>query len=593
LALAGCRPENDDNAESPILIRQAVPEFIFQVDYGAPGAGQDFWFEWTEPTKVSDSSRTIRPLFDKEETTVSLQTCPSWREHKKKNCPDKRPKLKFVDRQPVTNTPIPAVLRDGVQAYSNVELAFEDLPRGAYRLDLLFHDAASAGLGGVRVELEVDGNVVDLGSVEVSKGEDASQPSTISYEFNLLAAKPVVIKFVCLYNGFILNGFELSKYFGEPTGPEPGGETPGGDPGQNPQDRFGFAPPERWSPDFGRQGVGPFENSPGWDRYGIHPRQLADVNGDGRADLVGFADYGVYVGLSTGRGFQAAELWLADFARITGSYGTQERQPRQLADVNGDGLADVVGFSPTGVEVALSNGQQFLPKELWSLDFGRDDKWVRYSLHPRWLADVNGDGRADILAAKNQGVWQALATENGFGEPELVINDFALAVADEGFAEFNWADYNHFPRHVLDVDGDGLADIAGFAKDGLWVALRSGDGFAGKRLVNRFFKVPNGWDYFQNMPQLLGNLGGRVDQADAIGFQQDRVVLVLDVLQRNTWFELPVLSDYVRQRKEFHNYEYAESPIHMADVNGDGRDDVVLFLTDGTHVAVNIADQVK
>ncbi|WP_343073625.1 M12 family metallopeptidase, partial [Pyxidicoccus fallax] len=59
-----------------------------------------------------------------------------------------------------------------------------------------------------------------------------------------------------------------------------------------------------WSREFGY-------NAGGW-LVEKHPRTAADVNRDGRADIVGFANDGVYVALSTGTGFTAGQFWLGE-----------------------------------------------------------------------------------------------------------------------------------------------------------------------------------------------------------------------------------------------------------------------------------------
>ncbi|MBC7237263.1 MAG: VCBS repeat-containing protein [Chloroflexi bacterium] len=81
------------------------------------------------------------------------------------------------------------------------------------------------------------------------------------------------------------------------------------------------------------------------------PRMLADVNGDARADAIVFDPFGgVRVGTSNGAGFEPAQLWSGAFG-----WGSQELKPRDLGDVNGDGRGDAVGFNPdTGIEVALA-----------------------------------------------------------------------------------------------------------------------------------------------------------------------------------------------------------------------------------------------
>ncbi|MFI7583387.1 FG-GAP-like repeat-containing protein [Kocuria sp. M1N1S27] len=93
-----------------------------------------------------------------------------------------------------------------------------------------------------------------------------------------------------------------------------------------------------------------FTYTNGW-RVGLHERALADVDGDGDGngngngndDIVGFGNQGTYVALGRDdRTFGAPERELT-------SFGVQQgwqvgEHPRELADVNGDGRAEVVGF---------------------------------------------------------------------------------------------------------------------------------------------------------------------------------------------------------------------------------------------------------
>jgi FG-GAP-like repeat len=74
-----------------------------------------------------------------------------------------------------------------------------------------------------------------------------------------------------------------------------------------------------------------------------------DLTGDGRADIVGFGDAGVWVALNNGNGtFQAPSKVLNAFAYSAGSWRV-EKHPRFLADLTGDGRADIVGFGDAGV----------------------------------------------------------------------------------------------------------------------------------------------------------------------------------------------------------------------------------------------------
>jgi hypothetical protein len=88
-----------------------------------------------------------------------------------------------------------------------------------------------------------------------------------------------------------------------------------------------------------------------------------------------------------------------------------ERQNiRLLADVTGDGAPDVVGFGDEGVRVSHNRGDgRFEQAQLVCRGFGYDDDagaW-RVDHHPRFLADVTGDGRVDIVGFGGPGVYVA------------------------------------------------------------------------------------------------------------------------------------------------------------------------------------------
>ena len=93
----------------------------------------------------------------------------------------------------------------------------------------------------------------------------------------------------------------------------------------------------------------------GW-RVEQHPRFLADLTGDGRADIVGFGDDGVWVSFNNGDGtFQAPHQVLSNFGFNLGGWRV-DRHPRFAVDLTGDGRADIIGFGDRGVSVALNNG---------------------------------------------------------------------------------------------------------------------------------------------------------------------------------------------------------------------------------------------
>ncbi|SHO56656.1 FG-GAP repeat protein [Vibrio quintilis] len=135
---------------------------------------------------------------------------------------------------------------------------------------------------------------------------------------------------------------------------------------------------------------------------------MTDVNGDGKADVVGFGNAGVYVSLSTGTGFTSPSLWVKQYGHDAGG-GRVTKHPRMMADVNGDGKADVVGFSDDGVYYSLSQKTSFASPVHAIQKFGYVADGWRIDKHPRMMADINGDGKADIVGFANNGVHVSLS----------------------------------------------------------------------------------------------------------------------------------------------------------------------------------------
>jgi hypothetical protein len=162
----------------------------------------------------------------------------------------------------------------------------------------------------------------------------------------------------------------------------------------------GFAPMTQWTTDYSY-------NLQQW-RVEFHPRMVGDVNGDGKADIVGFGYDRVLVALSTGTSFAPMTQWTTDY-----SYNLQqwrvEYHPRVLGDVNGDGKDDIIGFGFDRVLVALSTGSGFAPMVQATTDYSYNLQQWRVEFHPRMTGDFNGDGRDDLIGFGYDRVLVALA----------------------------------------------------------------------------------------------------------------------------------------------------------------------------------------
>jgi hypothetical protein len=314
--------------------------------------------------------------------------------------------------------------------------------------------------------------------------------------------------------------------------------------------------------------VGNFGYTAGGWRVDKHPRFLADTTGKGRADIVGFGDAGVYVSQSNGDGtFGGLQLVVGNFGYAAGGWRV-DMHPRVMADVTGDGRADIVGFGNAGVWVSLSNGDgSYTAPQLGVANFGYDAGGWRMGKHPRFLADVTGDGRADIVGFGEAGAWVSLSNGDGtFTAPQLGVANF-------GYTAGGWRVDMH-PRFVVDTTGDGRADIVGFGDAGVWVSRSNGDGtFAAPQLlVGNFGYSAGGWRVDRH-PRLLADTTGD-GRADIVGFG-DAGVWVSRALADGT-FEAPglVITNFGYSAG---GWRVEKHPRLLADVTGDGRADVVGF----------------
>ncbi len=168
----------------------------------------------------------------------------------------------------------------------------------------------------------------------------------------------------------------------------------------------------------------------GW-RIDRHPRLVADTRGIGRADIVGFGNDGVFIAFGNGDGtfsFTPVPV-LNDFGFDAGGWRV-DRHPRFLADTRGIGRADIVGFGNDGMFVAFSNGDGTFSFNAQPVinDFGFDAGGWRVEKHVRALADLRGNGRADVVGFGDAGVIVSLSQGNGTYSflPLFVIPNFGF-----------------------------------------------------------------------------------------------------------------------------------------------------------------------
>lgn len=124
-----------------------------------------------------------------------------------------------------------------------------------------------------------------------------------------------------------------------------------------------------------------------------------------------------------------------------------------------DGKADIVGFGGKHVYVAYANGNGFDAPIIISNGFVYGSGW-RVDKHPRFLEDVNGDGKKDIIGIYDDGVYVSLSNGSGWNAPMKSINTFGHTQG--------WSVEKH-PRLVADMNGDGVAEIVGFGGSATYI----------------------------------------------------------------------------------------------------------------------------
>lgn len=288
-----------------------------------------------------------------------------------------------------------------------------------------------------------------------------------------------------------------------------------------------------------------------WAAYptGSWPEAVAigDLNGDGRNDVALVTsyyfdpdnDYKLFVYLQNPDGSLAAPVKYA-------TRGTYTGRPISVAigDLNSDGLADVaVGLDRYSIEVYLqgNTGQLQLAVSYPTV----------YSTTIQ-IGDVNHDGRLDVVGIDWSSSYAAvlLQTESGtlaapqtFYAPHQGYNDLELA----------------------DISGDGRTDII----------VMSGQGYTNGQLVVLTQSQNGGFDpaafYYIGAVSAngigAGDLNGDGRNDLVVSYGGNRPSSNVGVLHQNSSGTLDPMVEHA-------SYDIPE-PVEVADVNGDGRADVL------------------
>jgi hypothetical protein len=137
--------------------------------------------------------------------------------------------------------------------------------------------------------------------------------------------------------------------------------------------------------------------------YGV---DIADLNGDGRADVVTNLGSAAGVHLSQANGTLAARVDYPVAISISGDVA-------RVGDVNGDGKPDVVAFAQDATYIRLSQMNVLLNAGSGTFGAAQSSSSVDIAVPSSMaLADINGDGTLDVVS-RSGGIGIALGKGNG------------------------------------------------------------------------------------------------------------------------------------------------------------------------------------
>lgn len=281
---------------------------------------------------------------------------------------------------------------------------------------------------------------------------------------------------------------------------------------------------------------------------------IGDVNGDGRNDVVLATtfyndpsnDYTLFVFLQTPSGALAAPV------RYPGVNGASVA----IGDVNGDGRNDVIATANNAIGIFLQNASG-----------GLDPMVARPSNHSSStntylvrIGDFNHDGRLDVVSMD----WgtQSQAVDIHYQDANGVL----AAPVSYTVAHGGWDDLE-----AGDVTGDGLTDVVVMSGQGFGPNLgvlpqRQGGGFDAPAYYSVADPVTNG-----TLTKGVGvgdlNGDGRADVAVTWGGNTPSARM--GVFTQGSAGTLNAVASYSA-------YDLPE-PLEVADINGDGRQDVVVL----------------
>ncbi|HWV56678.1 MAG TPA: VCBS repeat-containing protein [Longimicrobiales bacterium] len=268
---------------------------------------------------------------------------------------------------------------------------------------------------------------------------------------------------------------------------------------------------------------------------------VADVNNDGLPDII------------AGRNWYASPDFVPRPVRLIEDWnGYVESNADHAYDVNGDGWVDVIAgsFNPTEVYWYQNPGEQgLLLGHVWTRRLLVDTEASQNEL--TFLHDIDGDGVPEWIAnswARNAPVYAWSLQTAGEGAPTMTRH----VISEVG---------NRHGMGFGDINGDGREDIV---LGGGWLERPEGDPFA------QLWTFHQDWEPIEaSTPMLVRDLNGDGRADLIVGAGHDYGLWWWEQLE-------PAADGSTRWQRHEIDMSFSQvHALHLADVDGDGEDELI------------------
>ena len=351
-----------------------------------------------------------------------------------------------------------------------------------------------------------------------------------------------------------------------------------------------------------------------------NPRIIADVNGDGTSDYVGFGDQFTFIAYggtfsngqgSTGAGFTSAIAAVKDFGTSEGYTANVQRGAAAAGVGDGDilygqGYAGVYWYSATGETAKTDaagntyNVLQYQSTPNFYGNFGSQQGWTQHNGF-QILKTSTSDTYASILGFGDDGIVvgpQAFAP--GANAASSYVIPFAAGNNSGWDQKVDIRTFTDVNGKTIDLNGDGIADFVGMGPKGLVFAYGNTSGSGGAYGLGALQSAQisgtaddlgeaQGWTDAASLRYVVADPKTGFDDIIAFGAAGVYVSMGQDPATHNGQ---PFGQLYLAMADFGSNqgWSVGQTPRLVGDVNGDGIPDIVGFGDNSTFVAVGSRD---